>query len=143
MVGEPKVMGFEEAAASWVADGSRTVVPAILRYQDRAGKLSFEKIAEGFAMTKSQMAETLGLKPDTVYRAERLRARSAQTRMREMLEIVTRVTVWAGGPVQAFSWYRAEPIPAFGGRTAEALVKDGKAAAVRDYLDHVAVGGFA
>jgi hypothetical protein len=41
------------------------------------------------------------------------------------------------------AWYRAQPIPAFGGRTAEALVKEGKAAAVRDYLDHVAVGGFA
>ena len=41
------------------------------------------------------------------------------------------------------AWYRAEPIPAFGGRTAESLVKDGKAAAVRDYLDGVALGGFA
>ena len=41
------------------------------------------------------------------------------------------------------SWYRAEPIPAFGGRTAEALVKSGDAAALRDYLDQVAMGGFA
>ena len=44
--------------------------------------------------------------------------------------------------MQAVAWYRAEPIPAFGERTAEALVKDGKAAAVRDYLDRVALGGF-
>ena len=41
------------------------------------------------------------------------------------------------------AWYRAEPIAEFGGRTAESLVKDGKATAVRDYLDHVALGGFA
>jgi hypothetical protein len=41
------------------------------------------------------------------------------------------------------AWYRAEPIPAFGGRTAEALVKAGEAAAVRDYLDHIAAGGYA
>jgi hypothetical protein len=34
-------------------------------------------------------------------------------------------------------------LPAFGGRTAEVLVKDGEAAAVRDYLDHMALGGFA
>jgi len=40
------------------------------------------------------------------------------------------------------AWYRTEPLPAFGGRTAESLVKDGKAAAVYDYLDHVALGGF-
>src|SRR5690606_37763451 len=37
----------------------------------------------------------------------------------------------------------AEPIPAFGGRTAETLVKSGKATAVRDYLDHLATGGYA
>ena len=29
------------------------------------------------------------------------------------------------------------------GFTAESLVKEGKAAAVRDFLDHVATGGFA
>jgi hypothetical protein len=61
----------------------------------------------------------------------------------EMLEIVSLVQVWAGGPAQARAWYRAEPIPAFGGRTAEALVKSGQATAVRDYIDHLATGGFA
>jgi hypothetical protein len=60
-----------------------------------------------------------------------------------MLEILGRVADWAGGAYQALAWYRAEPLPAFGGRTAEALVKEGKANAVRDYLDHVALGGFA
>ena len=50
---------------------------------------------------------------------------------------------WAGGPAQAMAWYRAEPIPAFGGRTAEALVKSGQANAVREYLDHLATGGYA
>ena len=60
-----------------------------------------------------------------------------------MLEIVARVTDWAGGERQAMAWYRSEPIPAFGGRTAESLVKDGKAAPLRDYLDHLAVGGYA
>ncbi len=41
------------------------------------------------------------------------------------------------------AWYRAQPLPAFGDRTAEALVKEGKATAIREYLDHMAVGGFA
>jgi hypothetical protein len=62
---------------------------------------------------------------------------------KEMIEIVGRVAYWAGGRDQAMAWYRAEPIPALGDRTAEFLVKDGKAGAVRDYLDHVALGGFA
>ena len=74
---------------------------------------------------------------------QRSRTAKTQGRLREMLEIISRVTDWAGGKEQAMAWYRAQPLPAFGGRTAEALVKEGKAAAVRDYLDHMALGGFA
>ena len=58
-------------------------------------------------------------------------------------EIIDRITLWAGGKRQAHAWYRGVPIPAFGGRTAENLVKNGKSAAVRDYLDHLERGGFA
>ena len=61
----------------------------------------------------------------------------------EMREIIAGAAEWAGGEEQAMAWYRTQPIAAFGGRTAEALVKDHKAAAVRDYLDHIAIGGFA
>lgn len=60
-----------------------------------------------------------------------------------MLEIISRVRDWAGGEAQAMAWYRSQPIPALDGRTPEALVKDGRAHAVREYLDHVALGGFA
>jgi hypothetical protein len=55
----------------------------------------------------------------------------------EMLEIITRISKWAGSDAQALAWYRAEPIPAFGGRTAESLVKDGKTSAVRARCGHV------
>lgn len=61
-----------------------------------------------------------------------------RVRIREVPEIVSRISDWAGGKDQAVAWCRAEPIPAFGGRTAESLTKTGKAAAVRDYLDHIA-----
>jgi hypothetical protein len=60
-----------------------------------------------------------------------------------MLEVIVRVMPWAGGQQQAMAWYRAQPIPAFGGRTAESLVKEGKASVVRDYLDLAALGNFA
>ena len=76
-------------------------------------------------------------------KASRRDGPKAQSRVREMLEIINMVQGWAGGPAQAMAWYRAEPIPAFGGRTAEALVKSGNAAAVRDYADHLATGGYA
>ncbi|ESY64419.1 XRE family transcriptional regulator [Mesorhizobium sp. LNHC232B00] len=117
--------------------------PLILSYMDRNGKIAIGQVADGFGMSKSQLAQTAGLARETLYRSERSAAVKTQGRLREMLEIISRVTDWAGGKEQAMAWYRAQPLPAFGGRTAEALVKDGKAVAVRDYLDHMAVGGFA
>jgi hypothetical protein len=115
----------------------------VVTFFDSKGHISVGRVAKRFGMSKGQLAETIGLKPETVYRAARLEAPKTQTRATEMLEIIGRIADWAGGEKQAMAWYRAEPISAFGGRTAESLVKEGKAAAVRDYLDHVATGGFA
>jgi uncharacterized protein (DUF2384 family) len=115
----------------------------VTAFLDAKGHLSVDRVAKRFGMSKIQLAETIGLKPTTVHRAARQQAHKTQARATEMLEIVGRIVDWAGGDRQAMAWYRAEPIAAFGGRTAEALVKEGKAAAVRDYLDHVAIGGFA
>ncbi len=109
----------------------------------KGGKLPVEDVAQSLGMSKAQLAETAGVSIDTLYRTNRAGSAKTQARLREMLEIVDRVSDWAGGKDQAMAWYRAEPIPEFGGRTAESLVKDGKATAVRDYLDHVALGGFA
>jgi len=61
----------------------------------------------------------------------------------ELAEIVHRVSGWAGSPEQALFWCRSQPIAAFGDRTAESLVKSGQAPALRDYLDSIALGGFA
>lgn len=143
MANKLKTSGLEEVAAAYRTPLAPCGLSVVSACQDEDEMISIDKLADRFGMSKAQMAETLGLKADTVYRKERLSARPAQTRMREMLEILGRVASWTGGPLQALSWYRAEPIPAFGGRTAESLVKDGKAGTVRDFLDHVATGGFA
>ena len=110
---------------------------------DEAGIVVVDRVIDRFGMSRGQLAETVGLRPETLQRVSRSLAAKTQSRVTEMLEIIGRIASWAGGEKQAMAWYRAEPIPAFGGRTAEALVKEGKAAAVRDYLDHVALGGFA
>lgn len=133
-----KVMPMAEAMKIPIENES-----LVLSYMDRAGKIAISRLADGFGMSKTQLAETAGLARETLYRVERSGAPKTQGRLREMLEIISRVTEWAGGKEQAMAWYRAQPLPAFGGRTAESLVKEGKAAAVRDYLDHMALGGFA
>jgi uncharacterized protein (DUF2384 family) len=110
---------------------------------NKEGLVIIDAVAQSFGMSKGQLAETVGVKPETFQRFSRAFAPKTQSRLKEMIEIVGRVANWAGGKNQAMAWYRAEPIAAFGGRTAESLVKAGKAGAVRDYLDHVALGGFA
>jgi uncharacterized protein (DUF2384 family) len=107
------------------------------------GLVVVDEVARSFGMSKGQLAQTIGVKPETLHRTKREAAPKTQERVREMLEIVARIADWAGGKEQAMAWYRAEPMPSFGHRTAESLVKEGKAVAVREYLDRVALGGFA
>lgn len=110
---------------------------------DPKGNVDFDQVVDAYRLTKGQLADTVGLAAATISKAGRRDGPRAQTRVREMLEILERVRDWAGSDTQALAWYRAEPIPALDGRTAEALVKSGEAGAVRDYLDHLALGGFA
>jgi hypothetical protein len=70
-------------------------------------------------------------------------AEMLEKRARETKEIISRVSEWAGGDEEAMVWYRTQPLPALGGRTAEMLVSSGQSAAVRDYLEGIAIGGFA
>jgi Protein of unknown function (DUF2384) len=116
---------------------------SIASLMDERGALKVDDVAEAFSMSKAQLAETAGLAREVLQKASRRGGPKAQSRVREMLEIISMVQAWAGGSAQAMAWYRAEPIPAFGGRTAEALVKSGQATAVREYLDHLATGGYA
>lgn len=115
----------------------------VLHFIDKGGIVDVDRVADAFRMTKGQLAETVGLGAATIGKADRRTAPRTQSRVREMLEIVARVREWSGGETQAMAWYRSQPIPALDGRTAEALVKSGEAGAVRDYLDHIALGGFA
>ena len=117
--------------------------PILSGFFDAGGRIEIGEVADSFGMSKSQLAETIGLGRETLYKAARAEAARTQSRVREMLEIIGRVSAWAGGKEQAMAWYRAQPIPAFGGRTAESLVKSGEAGPLRDYLDHIAMGGFA
>lgn len=110
---------------------------------DRDGLVDFGQVAEAFRMSKGQLGQTVGLTVPSLSKSDRRAGRKAQTRVTEMLEIIGRVRDWAGGEAQAMAWYRSQSIPALDGRTAEALVKAGQAVAVREYLDHLALGGYA
>ncbi len=116
-------------------------VKAIAPFKGRL--VDIDKVLNDYALTKAALAESLGFADETLQRAERLKAPKTQMRLREMLEILVRVEPWAGGKLQAMSWYRAQGIAALGDQTAEALVRQNEAASVRAYLDALAAGAYA
>jgi uncharacterized protein (DUF2384 family) len=125
------------------SSATATNVTFVTGFMTQAGVVDVDRVADAFRMSKGQLAQTAGLGLASVSKADRRVAPKAQTRVTEMLEIIGLVRDWAGGEAQAMAWYRSQPIPALDGRTPEAIVKNGKAHAVREYLDHLALGGFA
>ena len=101
------------------------------------------RIANNLRTTRSEIAQTLGLGRDALSRAVRIRAVKTQTRFREMLEILNRVEPQAGSLLAAYAWFRSEPLPGFGNRTPDQLVRDGEAWKLHAHLDRIAAGGFA
>jgi hypothetical protein len=107
------------------------------------GLVAADRLSTVLHITRGELAVTLGLSRDAVSKTARARTPATQARLRDMVEILNRVRPWAGSPQQAFAWYRSQPLPSFGDQTAEALVKEGRAEAVKRYLDRIAVGGYA
>ena len=100
-------------------------------------------IAGSLRTTKAEMARTLGLGQDAFSREARVRSPKTQTRLRQMLEILNRIEAQMGSLLAAYAWFRAEPLPGFGGMTPDQLVRQGKADSVHAYLDRVLAGGYA
>ena len=100
-------------------------------------------IADALRTTKSEIAGTLGLGKDAFSRASRVRARKTQVRLRQMLEILNRVEAATGSALAAYAWFRAEPLPGFGGATANQLLREGRADHVHAHLDRIMAGGHA
>lgn len=105
--------------------------------------VSADKLAGRLRITKIELAVALGLSRDAVSKRARVRARTAQKRLRDMIEIINRVIPWTGTELSAFAWYRSQPLPSFGDRTAEDLVGEGRGEAVKQYLSRLAEGGYA
>ncbi len=128
-----------------------------LPVKGRAAKLKLKaSLSTGFQIMRDSQSGRFVLIADD-FRAEAVERTLARKRIwkkqlataknkrpaEEATKIIRRVAPWAGSPEQASAWYRNQPIPAFGNRTAEALVRVGRAGVVHVYLDSIALGGFA
>jgi hypothetical protein len=107
------------------------------------GFVAPDGLSHELRITKGELANASGLSREAVSKTSRLNGRATQARLRDIVEIINRVLPWVGSAPQAFAWYRAQPLPSFGDRTAEDLVKAGQAEAVKAYLSRIAVGGYA
>ena len=107
------------------------------------GTIETSRLSQRLKVSKLELAAAAGLSRDAVSKTARLHAPATQGRLRDMVDIITRALPWAGSVPQAFAWYRAQPIPSFGDQTAEDLVKEGRAEAVKGYLARIAAGGYA
>lgn len=96
---------------------------------------------ERLRVDKQQLAEMLGL-PLKLLSQDPLQE-EARDRLRKIVHIFGYIEPWAGSAKQALDWYRSTPIPGFGQRTAEELVKSGYADAVTNNLERIAIGGYA
>ena len=107
------------------------------------GLVASSALAKELHITKSDLAEVTGLSKDSVSKVVRLKSKATQARLRDTVEIINHVTEWSGSVGRAFAWFRSQPLPSFGDKTAEDLVKEGRAKAVKDYLSRIADGGYA
>jgi transcriptional regulator with XRE-family HTH domain len=107
------------------------------------GMIATGVLAELLHITKSDLADATGLSRDSVSKTARVKSKATQARLRDTVEIINRVAQWSGGIGRAFAWFRSQPIPSFGDKTAEDLVKEGRAKDVKQYLSRIAAGGYA
>lgn len=107
------------------------------------GTVETDRLADWLHVTKTELACATGLSRDAVSRRDRAASPKTQQRLRDTIEIINRVTPWTGSSARAFAWFRSQPLPSFGDKTAEDLLKEGRAEAVLAYLARIADGGYA
>jgi hypothetical protein len=118
-------------------------VPTAQELTRADGTVDIDMLIEGLHLSKTELAAVLGMSRDAVSKTSRLGSKASQRKLRDFVEILTRVSPWAGSIPQAFAWFTAQPLPSFGDQTAADLVREGRAEAVKSYISRIATGGYA
>ena len=117
--------------------------PKLFDSQEQNVPEDVDELVRELRITKREFALALGLHPDSITRRARQRSLSTQRRLKETFVALKRVRPWAGSTSAAWSWCRAQPIPALGGLTAAELIGAGRGDEVQAFLDTIAEGGYA
>jgi hypothetical protein len=115
----------------------------VIRAKVGVHKLDFRAIAADFEISRAALAQSLGLQVYTLYDENANQSELVVRRVKQFLSIMARVEPWAGDAKSAIAWYRNQPIPSLGRKTAEDLVRADQGTKVDAYLDVYESGGFA
>ncbi len=100
------------------------------------GSVDVPALAKILHITEAELAAAVGLHGDPD-------SPEGQSQWSWLVELLEKVTPWAGDPKAAYAWYCSQPIVGFGDQTAQDLVQAGKASSVDAYLNRIADGGYA
>ncbi|WP_019832892.1 antitoxin Xre/MbcA/ParS toxin-binding domain-containing protein [Sphingomonas sp. PR090111-T3T-6A] len=95
-------------------------------------------MAERLRVPMTQLSRIAHVNRNTL--ADRPGSPSVQAKLGQIARIITRAAELSGDEGRAIIWFRHQPIPGFGNRTAEELVEAGEADAVIEDLERMAEG---
>lgn len=115
---------------------------AAARFHDEGAPfLSARRLAEGLGISLAELASLAGVARNT------LTAKSGAQRVDAALSLIVRIVAiaseMAGGEARAAIWFKHQPLPGWGGKTARDLVREGGAVKVLAYLEAVRSGVYA
>ena len=120
------------------------ISPRFLSLSDSNGLLNPYAVAAHIGLDLNGLATLVRMHRNSLYRMPH--APGVQARMSEIVRILICADALMAGDVpadRAVFWFRNQPIPSFGNKTAMQLVGEGKAEAVMAHLSLVEDGGYA
>lgn len=103
--------------------------------------LSARHLAEGLGLTLTELAGLAGVARNTL--TARASARKVDQALSPLVRIIALASEMAGDASRAAIWFKHQPIPGWGGKTAYDLVRERKADKVMAYLEAVRAGVYA
>lgn len=100
--------------------------------------LSPKRFSEALSIDLQTLADQAHVHRNTISRAPA--TKSVQDYLRESLRVIRAATDLNGDVANALFWYRNEPLPVFGYKTAETLVSEGRADDVIRFIASLEAG---
>ena len=103
--------------------------------------LSADRVSKQLGVTLSELARLIGVARNTL--TAKSGARKVDHALSHVVRILAMASEMAGDENRATIWFKHQPIPGWGGKTAYDLVSEGKSDKVLAYLEAVRSGVYA